>query len=403
MISLSIITLLISFQTSFAVNPKEDTLQFIDYKNPFWDEVVKSSDDFNVKPKEEHSTLKMDFKGKDLPKFEDFTQFWHNDPVPQAWTNICWDFCGTSLFESEVYRLHKKKVKLSEPWVAYWEFIEKAKMFIKTRGESLFAEGSQANAVKRIYQEYGVVPRSVYTGFLKGQTYLDHHVMFREMRNYLESCKENSAWNEELILYTLKDIMNHYMLTPPEKFTYEGKEYTPKTFLNDYLQLTLDDYVDIISLLEPGYWKIVSYDVPDNWWHEQSYHNVPLDLFMKTLESAVKAGYTAAIGGDVSEPGMYAFEDVAMIPTWDIPHDYINDKARQFRFSNNTTTDDHGIHIVGYTVKNGEMWYLIKDSGSSSRNGNAKGYYFYHSDYIKLKIMTYTIHKDAVKDILNKY
>ena len=50
-----------------------------------------------------------------------------------------------------------------------------------------------------------------------------------------------------------------------------------------------------------------------------------------------------------------------------------------------------------------KYWYLIKDSGSSSRNGLNKGHYFYSEDYIKLKMMNYTIHKSAVEDILKKF
>jgi bleomycin hydrolase len=94
---------------------------------------------------------------------------------------------------------------------------------------------------------------------------------------------------------------------------------------------------------------------------------------------------------------------VAMIPTFDIPSEYINEDARQFRFSNKSTTDDHGIHLVGYLEKNGTDWFLIKDSGSGSRNGSNEGYYFYHEDYIKLKIMDFAVHKDVVKDILTKF
>jgi bleomycin hydrolase len=382
---------------------KEDTLRFIEYNNPFWDEVVKSSNDFVKEEKKDHKSLKMDFTGIDLPKLKDFKQIWHNDPVPQAWTNICWSFCATSMYESEVFRLQNKKVKLSEPWTSYWEYIEKANYFIETRGKSLFAEGSQANAVKRIYKKYGVVPVSVFSGLLPGQKYLDQHKMFEEMSTFLEYVKKNSVWNEEFVISTLKNIMHKFMLTPPEKFNYEGLEYTPKSFLSDYLKLNLEDYVDVISILEPGYWKRISYEVPDNWWHDKSYYNVPLEEYMSAIKNAVKAGYTLAIGGDVSEPGLYSFDDIAMIPSWDIPSAYINDKARQFRFTNNTTTDDHGIHIVGSLIKNGIWWFLIKDSGSGARNGNAIGYYFYHEDYIKLKMMTFSVHKDAVKDLLQKF
>jgi len=92
--------------------------------------------------------------------------------------------------------------------------------------------------------------------------------------------------------------------------------------------------------------------------------------------------------------------DVAMIPDFDIPSAYINDEARQFRFSNKTTTDDHGIHLVGYLDKDGKIWYLIKDSGSSSRDGKNPGYYFYSDDYVKLKMVDFLIHKDAVKAVL---
>jgi bleomycin hydrolase len=92
------------------------------------------------------------------------------------------------------------------------------------------------------------------------------------------------------------------------------------------------------------------------------------------------------------------------VPTYDIPSAYIDENARQFRFSNGSTTDDHGIHLVGWADKPNGTWFLIKDSGSGAHNNPAsKGYYYYHEDYVKLKMMTFTIHKDAVKDILTKF
>ena len=116
------------------------------------------------------------------------------------------------------------------------------------------------------------------------------------------------------------------------------------------------------------------------------------------------------IGGDVSESGFSRETNCALIPDYDIPSAYINDDARQFRFSNKTTTDDHGMHLIGIleNYKNsGKDWYLIKDSSSGSRNvGESNpnfGYYFFSEDYIKLKMLGFTIHKDAVKDVLNKF
>ena len=123
---------------------------------------------------------------------------------------------------------------------------------------------------------------------------------------------------------------------------------------------------------------------------------------MKTLKQAVDEGYSLFIGGDVSESGYFSFKDVAMVPSYDIPSAYIDEHARQFRFSNKTTSDDHAIHVVGYQERDGVTWFLIKDSGSGARNGANKGYYFYHEDYIKLKIMYFVVHKSAVKDLLGR-
>jgi bleomycin hydrolase len=128
---------------------------------------------------------------------------------------------------------------------------------------------------------------------------------------------------------------------------------------------------------------------------------------MNAIKNAIKNHYTIAIGGDVSEAGFSRESQVAIVPTFDIPADQIDDNARQFRFSNETTTDDHGMHLVGYYEKDGTDWYLIKDSGSGSRNGDEKapefGYYFFRSDYIKLKMMDFMVHKDAIKDLLKKF
>ena len=132
------------------------------------------------------------------------------------------------------------------------------------------------------------------------------------------------------------------------KFKVEGKEYTPQQYLNDYCKLNMNDYVDITSLGNKPYWTKVEYEVPDNWWHDSSYYNVPLDDYMTIVRNTMRKGYTVLIGGDVSETGFDAWSQVAVVPTYDIPSAYIDDNARIMRFMNGSTTDDHGMHMVGY-------------------------------------------------------
>lgn len=378
--------------------------KFIESRNEFWEEIHKSTQQYWEKEEKKEPRFVVDLEGLELPKsIEEFKYYWHNEPISQGATGTCWSFSTTSFFESEIFRQTGKKVKLSQMYTVYWEYVEKARYFVQTSGKSYFGEGSESNAVRRIWKKYGCVPFEAYDGKLEGQKYFDHTKMFSEMNNFLKNIKETNSWNEEFVIQTIRSILNKYMGTPPKNFVYNGKNYTPESFLSEFLKLNLDDYVDFMSLMEKPYFKNVELQVADNWWHDSSYYNVPLDEFMNIIKTSIKNGYTIAIGGDVSEPGIDSHREVAIVPTFDIPSEYIDENARQMRFSNRTTGDDHGIHLVGFkTDKNGKMWFLVKDSGSSSFNGNNKGYYFYHEDYVKLKMLSFTIHKDAIKDILQK-
>ena len=340
-------------------------------------------------------------------KIGQYKYAWHNLPISQGSGGTCWDFSTISMFESDIYRLTGQEVKLSEAYVFYWEYVAKAKGFVQSRGKSLFDEGSEGNAVTRIMKEYGIVPNEAYTGLINGRKYHYHDDMFDEMKTYLASVKENNIWNEKEVVATIKSILDYYIGVPPTEIVVNGTKMSPTQYMNNVIKFNPDDYVEILSYMQEPYWKQVEYKVPDNWWHSADYYNVPLNDYMRLIREVIKKGFTISIGGDVSEAGFSKGTQCAMIPDFDIPSDYINEESRQFRFSNKTTTDDHGMHLVGYTEHEGENWYLIKDSSSGSRSNSEEakefGYYFFTEDYIKLKMMGFTVHKDAVKGVLKKF
>lgn len=369
-------------------------------------------DDREVREKAEpvpvSRTFAVDLTGVSLPNKVDLYRVqWHNAPVSQGNTSTCWCFSTTSFLESEAYRINKLQVRLSEMYTVYWEYVEKARRYVRERGNSAFAEGSEANAVTRMWKQYGIVPLEAYTGLTGGRKYHNHEDMFSELSGFLASVKANSLWNEEYVIQTVKSIMNNYLGVPPAEITVNGKKMTPLQYLTEVLRINPDDYVDILSYRQEPWYRQVEYKVPDNWWHNSDYYNIPLEEFMSALKNAVRKGFTVSIGGDVSEPGLDRTTQCAVIPDFDIPSGFINDDARQFRFTNKTTTDDHGMHIVGYTEKDGRDWYMLKDSGAGSKNNDpaAKewGYYFFSEDYVKLKMMDFMVHKDAVKDVLAKF
>lgn len=371
--------------------------------------ILKGLDDAEKKHNapEPVKIFKADLEGLSFPTNpEDYTQAWHNKPISQGQTGTCWCFSTTSFYESEVQRITGQKIKLSEMYTVYWEYVERAKYFVENRGKMNFGEGSETNAVARMIKIYGMVPAEAFSGKNPEIPFHNHTPMFKELDNYLKGVKERNAWNKEEVVATTKSILNYYLGTPPKTVKVNNKEMTPQEYTEKVLKLKTDDYVNFMSLMQAPYYQKSEYKVEDNWWKSNDYNNVPLEDFMEGIKSALKKGYTISIGGDVSEAGLDANKQVAIIPTFDIPSEYIDENARQFRFSNKTTTDDHAMHLVGYLEKDGKTWFLIKDSGAGSRNCGEScksfGYFFFHEDYIKLKMMTTTVHKDAVKDMLKK-
>ncbi len=403
------LTFLLLASFGFAQQEK-DKAKFKEYEPGFYQEVIKK-DIQRIKDKldeeESHKRFLMDQSGMDIPnKVKYYEREWANPVISQGAAGTCWSYSTISFIESEIYRMHDRKVKLSEPYIVYWEYVAKARRFVEERGDSRFTQGSEANAVTRMMKKHGIVPRSVYDGLLHGREYPNHSEMYEEMNQYLQSVKEDNAWNEQQVISTIKSIMNHYIGKPPQSFQVNSQQYTPMSYLED-LNINPDNFIEILSYKQKPYWEKVEYEVPDNWWNSKQYRNVPLDVFMEIIKEGIREGYTMSIGGDVSEAGFLGSTQAAMVPSFDIPSSHINENARQFRFSNNSTTDDHGMHLVGYYNDNGEDWFLIKDSSSGSRNNDPDapefGYYFFHEDYVKLKMMNFTIHRSAVEDILERF
>lgn len=375
------------------------------FTNPFMQNIKQKMTDFRTDKKNEDVRFQMDYTGVDIPKsMSEFKTVYSTPSMSQGLTNTCWCFSTLSYFETEVNRISKQEVHLSQSYIVYWEYVEKAKEFVRKRGDMFIGEGSESNAVTRMLQMYGIVPYDSYTGLKPNQPFYDHVSLFDEINKYLQNVKTSGAWDEETVVKTVKAILKFHMGEPPVNVVIAGKTMSPQKYMTDVLKLNPTDYIEFMSLKQYPYWTKAEYPVPDNWWHSAEYYNTPLDVWMNIIKTSIKSGYSMAIGGDVSESGMNGELGVAMIPSYDIPSSAIDENARQFRFSNGTTTDDHGNHLIGWCEKPNGMWFLIKDSNSSSRNNPQNpGYYYYHEDYVKLKMMSFTIHKDAVKDVVAKF
>lgn len=352
---------------------------------------------------QDQTFLAADLTGLERPADPvEFTRIFHLPPVEQGKTGTCWAFAATSLLESELRRQGKAEVKLSEMFTVYWEYVEKARRFVREKGNSAVAEGSEPNSALARVAQYGIVRAADFPGLLVGRKVHDHELLFREYKEYLSGLAARGAWDEPTALLGVRAILDRHLGRPPDKIDVDGRSLTPLEYLSD-LGLVPADYVSFVSFMYLPFYTKGEYRVPDNWWHSGDYHNLPLYEFSLTLLRALRKGYTAALAVDFSEPGYSGENDVAIVPTFDIPSAYIDQSSRELRFANGTSTDDHAVHCVGYLESGKGNWYLIKDSWENAYWGKAKGYFFYQDDYIRLKCLMFTIHKGAAKEVLEKF
>lgn len=331
-----------------------------------------------------------------------FSPIWHTAPKSQGATGTCWAFAATSFLESEINRLKNMEVTLSVMFFVYMDYVERTRHFIETRGDTYFNHGSEANAVTRMMSKYGAIPWQAYPGKHHSDKFHNHKKMMEEMKSYLAHVKETDAWNEEAAVSTIKSIMNKYMGTPPQVFSADGKQYTPASYVEDYLAFHPGHYFSFMSTKSKSFWARGELVEPDNWWHADNYYNLPLKNYYGLIERSIDKGFGVCICGDVSEPGHLSQQEISVIPDFDIPAQYINQDSRELRLNNQSTTDDHCIHLVGQQVIGDEKWFLIKDSGAGGFDGPHAGYRFFHEDYIRLKMMNILVHRDAARPELDR-
>ncbi|MCL5268699.1 MAG: hypothetical protein M1469_11455 [Bacteroidetes bacterium] len=165
------------------------------------------------------------------------------------------------------------------------------------------------------------------------------------------------------------------------------------------VRLPWHDYVKVTSFLYAPFCTYTQLRVPDNWAHDSTYFNVPLNVFYGSMKDALRNGYSFAIDADISEPSYKVEKGIGIIPPYDIRLSDIDQASREFRFDDGSTTDDHLMQAVGYKNFHGDDWFLVKDSWRTAWEGNHKGYSLFHESYMKLKVLAFLVNMNAVPEI----
>ncbi len=346
--------------------------------------------------------------GMDLTKLDKpanpagFIQFFHFPPGPPQGPEVCWSSAMVSFLESEVRRQGRTPVRLSEIYLVYWDCVEKTRMFVGEKGEFGLIGLSEPDFALEIFREHGIVRKSDYPGLDAARPGAGRLVLAGQIRDFLGELKERRDWDEGRAVAGVRAILDRGLGKPPEKIVVDGRSLTPLEYLRESLGLDPSDYVSFISFKYLPPYTEGEYRTPGNWSHSRDYFNLPLYDFRLSLLGALRRGFTAVLAVDSSKP-FYAGENgLAFVPSFDIPQNFIDASSREFRFVSAASSGDHAVHCVGYT-ENKAVWYLIKDTLENAGPGSHPGYVFCRDDFIKLKCLSFLVHKEAVKEVLARF
>jgi bleomycin hydrolase len=339
-------------------------------------------------------------------------------------TSTCWSFSTLSMIESELLRTLHKEYNLSEMFVIRHVYLQKAERYIRMHGNVTFAGGGEPNDVINAIAQYGIIPEEAYSGLLKDSLKHSHGEMDIALKNYVDDLVSDADKKlEGDWLAGLNSIMDHYLGKIPSKFIYEGREYTPVSFAQS-LNLFPEDYVLLSSFSYKTMYQPFVLEVPDNWSWGEVYNTSLNDLIM-VIDSALSNGYSVVWSADYSEPGFNYATGLAVVPRelyttnskvndkklqqyndtelekrfFDfknpVPELEVTDELRQVAFDNYSTTDDHGMHIIGKAYNNnGKPYYLVKNSWGTGND--LQGYLYVTEAYIKYKTISLMVNKNAL-------
>jgi bleomycin hydrolase len=356
-------------------------------------------------------------KSKESFKFTDVINLANTSVKNQGSSGTCWSYSGNSFLESEMIRIGKQPIEISQIFTARNAYVEKGKNYVRMHGAVTLGDGGSLHDVTNMLKKYGAVPQEVYTGLNYGTAKNKFAEMAALTEGLLVAAVKNP--NGELTPNWIKAyeaVIDSYLGQVPQNFNYKGKNYTPQTFAKEVVGLNPDEYIEFSSYSNAPYYTKTMLMVPDNWSFDMIY-NVRLNDMTDIIDNALKNGYTVAWATDVSEKSFSWKNGVAYVPTKKVdemtaeekenmfngpkPEMDITEEVRQKAFDNYQTTDDHGMHIVGVSKdQDGKEYYIVKNSWGATND--YKGYLYVTKNFIKYKSTALMVNKGAIPAAIAK-
>ncbi len=317
---------------------------------------------------------------------------WEYTPVKnQASTSTCWCFSAISFLESELLRLGRGEWDLSEMYVVNRVYRDKARYYMRLQGNNNFAAGALGHDVFNTIRAHGIVRDEDYPGLWDYETTHNHGELQAVLGAYMGAVIRGRPGPSPKWESGYDAVLDVYLGSLPAEFRVGRRNVTPRAFADDVLQLDLSPYVEITSFSHMPFYEQGCLLVPDNWVRDDNTWNLPVDDVMRIIENAINNGYTVVYGGDISEP---SFNQRRGWADWH-EGETVTQEDRQEMWDRWTTTDDHGMHIVGIAQDEaGTTYYKVKNSWGDI--GPFHGIIYMSENFIRAKFDLIAVHLDAI-------
>lgn len=328
------------------------------------------------------------FESQSQLKVDTIAWIKHTSIKDQQMSGTCWSFGTTSFIESEILRINKDivDIDLSEMYFVYYNYINKLQRYYLLTGYMYWTMGGQPHDVMNVIKQYGFVPENLYQAYTTPENGHNHAKLDTSLKRIVEKINYLSKFS--IYSNKFKDTLNYYLGEIPDSFFNNGKKTSGKEYCSK-IKINANEYITITSFSHHPYYEWFVLEDKFNWASEL-YYNVPWNIFEIICDSALIKGYSFVWDGDVTENGFNPYKGYATISS----KKNSIENERLIRLFSHDTKIDHVMHIIGLIKKDGETYYVVKNSWG--KIGQFRGYVLMSKEYFRQKTVAVMINIDAL-------
>lgn len=359
--------------------------------------------------------------------------------INQRSSGRCWMFAGVNVLAPRIMqKLKLSDFELSEPYLAFYDKLEKANFFLERiiemrdrplddrslsmEIEYFLGDGGWWHFFTDLIEKYGVVPLSAMpetkqssaTGDLNrlAKSLLRGHASkLRQMHQDGKSEKELRQEKERMLADIYKLLVYVYG-KPPKEFTfrytnkddstsaYTEQSYTPKTFYREFLG-DLPEYVALCNNPTKDYDQLYLLEQSRNVWENDDFDilNLPIEKLkeytLKSLADSQGVWFSCDVGEqNLGDSGIFAANLYDYGTAMGM--DFSLTKAERIAFKE--ITPNHAMAIMGVdTSATGEpVKWLVENSWGTKRGDD--GHWYMYDDWFDEYVLVVIIDKKLLSD-----